>query len=118
MKTSEEIKKGLECCRYRYEDHMLKSCTSKCPYFHEGDFCTNVLHGDAIAYTQHLEDEKWNVFDLLSSAWFGKRCYFKQDDGTVYSRASGEYLSFDQALDEFAGELTFDRECAPEPQKE
>ena len=61
MKTAEEIKKGLECCRCRYEDHMLKSCTSKCPYFHEGSFCINVLHGYTLAYIQQLEEKipKW-----------------------------------------------------------
>ena len=109
MKIPEEIKKGLECC-------ASNPRCSLCPYYNEPD--CEVLEGEALAYIRQLEDEKWNVFDLLSSAWFGKQCYFKQDDGTVYSRASGEYLSFDQALDEFAGELTFDRECAPELPKE
>lgn len=109
MKTPEEIKKGLDCCA------RLDGC-KKCPY--SGEKCVITSTADALAYIQKLEDEKWDVFDLLSSAWFGKRCYFKQDDETVYSRVSGEYLSFDQALDEFAGGLTFDRECAPEPPKE
>ena len=31
--------------------------------------------------------------------------YSKQDDGTVYSRESCQYLTFDQAIDEFAHSL-------------
>lgn len=46
-------------------------------------------------------DNAWNVFDLISSVWYGKGAYFRQDDGTVYSRVSCEYLTFDQAVDEF-----------------
>jgi len=46
-------------------------------------------------------DNAWEIFDLISSVWYGKGAYFQQDDGTVYSRVSGDYLSFDQAVDEF-----------------
>ncbi|MBO7309518.1 MAG: hypothetical protein J6V38_07810 [Kiritimatiellae bacterium] len=60
---------------------------------------------------KQLEAREWDLFDLLSSAWFGKRCYFRQDDGNVYSRLTGEYMLFDQAIDELAHELTYDREC-------
>lgn len=49
---------------------------------------------------------EWDLFDLLSSAWHGKAYYFKQEDGSVYSRESCEYLTFDQAIDEFAQSLT------------
>lgn len=48
----------------------------------------------------------WYLFDLLTSAYHGKQYYFLQEDGTVYSRQSCEYISFDQAIDEFAQTLT------------
>lgn len=73
---------------------------------------SNVL-SDALAYIQQLEEREWELFDLLSSAWFTKACYFKQKDGTVYSRVSGEYMTFDQAIDEFARELTYDCRTPP-----
>lgn len=55
MKTAEEIKKGLECCVYRYDNHHLKSCNRNCPYLWEGAFCRNVLGADALAYIEQLE---------------------------------------------------------------
>lgn len=87
MKTPEEIKKLLA-------NH--KGC------IYDG----NALMADALALIRQLEEREWELFNLLSSAWFTKGCYFKQEDGKVYSRVSGEYMTFDQAIDEFASELT------------
>ena len=83
----------------------------ECPYSDGRIKCGNEMHDDALACIQQLEAREWDLFDLISSAWFGKRCYFQQDDGNVYSRSSGEYMSFDQAIDELAHELTCEREC-------
>ena len=41
----------------------------------------------------------------LSSVYHGKQYYFLQDDGTVYSRDSGRYLTLEDAMDEFAKRL-------------
>lgn len=117
MKTPEEIKKGLECCILETDDTSLVDHCRACPYQPTG-LCFRTLLKDALAYIQQLEAREWDLFDLLSSAWFGKRCYFQQDNGTIYSRASGEYMTLDQAIDEFAGELTNERESHPEPPKE
>lgn len=47
---------------------------------------------------------RWTMFDLISSVYYGKGCYFIQDDGTVYSRISSSYLdTIDEAVDEFLG---------------
>lgn len=95
MKTPEEVKKGLECCTT-----SLYGCM-ECPYNNDG--CSdNEEMTDALALIEQLEEREWELFNLLSSAFYGQQCYFKQDDGTVYSRATCEYLSFDQAIDEFA----------------
>lgn len=96
MKTPDEIKKGLEGCPV---------CSKSCAY-HAGIDCYAELHYDALSYIQQLEQREWDLFDLLSSAWHGKQYYFKQEDGTVYSRESCQYLTFDQAIDEFAHSLT------------
>lgn len=46
---------------------------------------------------------EWNMFVLLSSAWYGKQCYFEQDNylGTVYSKLSGETMSREEAIKQF-----------------
>lgn len=110
MKTPDEIKKGLECCN--------KGNCENCPYRERKIDCADVLREDTLAYIQQLEEREWDLFDLLSSAWFRKACYFKQNDGTVYSRVSGEYMTFDQAIDEFAGWLSYDGTPLPNPPKE
>lgn len=51
------------------------------------------------------EKGKWDIFVLLSSAWWGKQYYFLQDNGIVYSRKSGKYMTRDEAYCEFADEI-------------
>lgn len=99
MKSPDEIKKGLEMCG------VIRVRCKGCPYDGEAE-CISNHSADAFAYIEQLEAREWELFDLLSSVWHGKQYYFKQDDGTVYSRQSCEYMTFDQAIDEFAHELT------------
>ena len=47
------------------------------------------------------KEGEWDMFDLISSVWYGKGMYFKQDNGTVYSRHSGNYMTVDEAIREF-----------------
>lgn len=35
---------------------------------------------------------EWDMFVCLTAAEYGKECYFPQDNGTVYSRVSGQEL--------------------------
>ena len=51
MKTSEEIKKGLECCQHN-EYNGLCECDKGCPYRFER---CDQLRKDALAYIQQLE---------------------------------------------------------------
>ena len=48
------------------------------------------------------ERGQWEMFVLLSSTFLGKQYYFMQDNGLVYSRESGKYMTFDDAVVEFA----------------
>lgn len=47
------------------------------------------------------ERGKFDMFLLITSAIYGKQYYFLNDDGTVFSRACCDNLSFDEAYDEF-----------------
>ena len=44
---------------------------------------------------------EWDMFELITSTWYGKRCYFKERGGTVYSRVSRRPMSIDDAIREF-----------------
>lgn len=50
----------------------------------------------------------WEMFSLITSVWYGKECYFMQDNGLVYSRRTGKYMTKEQALDEFLKEIEWD----------
>lgn len=47
------------------------------------------------------KEGEWEMFDLISSAYYGKQMYFKEDNGIVYSRYSHNYMSVDKAIREF-----------------
>lgn len=56
---------------------------------------------DALDCVEERKKGEWDMFDLISSAWYGKAMYFKQDNDMVYSRHSGKYMTVDEAIREF-----------------
>lgn len=46
-------------------------------------------------------DGAWEMFSLITSAWYGKECYFIEDNGIVYSRVSCRHMTREEALNEF-----------------
>lgn len=54
------------------------------------------------AYEEGYKSGRWTMFNLISSVYYGKECYFIQDDGTIYSRISSSYLAnIARAVSEF-----------------
>ena len=51
------------------------------------------------------ERGEWEMFCLITSVWHGKQYYFMQDDGTVYSRDSGKYMTAQDAYNEFLDKI-------------
>lgn len=49
----------------------------------------------------YADNPGWDVFDDLTSAYYGKQMYFTQPDGKVYSRLSCGYMTFEESLAEF-----------------
>lgn len=47
------------------------------------------------------EDGKWDMFFLITSAWYGKQCYGLEDNGKVYSRMSHQVMDKNAAYMEF-----------------
>ena len=60
------------------------------------------------AYDDGYKHGEWEMFELLTSAWYGKQMYFKESDTRVYSRCSHKYMTQDDAIDEFIKEITID----------
>lgn len=44
---------------------------------------------------------EWDMFELITSVYYGKQYYFPEQDGTVYSRASHKTMSREKAIQEF-----------------
>lgn len=63
--------------------------------------CRNCSSHDEWKSSGHKGDEAWELFDLITSVYYGKKYYFREKHGLVYSRASHEYMSYDEALSEF-----------------
>lgn len=48
-----------------------------------------------------IDNSAWEMFQLITSVYYGKRYYFEESDSLVYSRASHKYMTKEQALEEF-----------------
>ena len=44
---------------------------------------------------------EWDMFELVTSAWYGKQMYFRESGGMVYSRVSRKTMQQDAAVNEF-----------------
>lgn len=49
---------------------------------------------------------EWDMFELITSAWYGKQCYFREGDSLVYSRLSCKRITEDEAIKEFLKEIS------------
>ena len=47
------------------------------------------------------EQGQWDMFVAITSAEYGKQCYFLDDNGFVYSRRTCKTLSVEDAYKEF-----------------
>lgn len=58
----------------------------------------------ALAYDrEQYKKGEWDMFRLITSAYFGKQYYFVEDNGIVYSRETHKYMTKDDAISEFLG---------------
>lgn len=55
------------------------------------------------------ERGRYDMLVEISNIEYGKQCYFLQDDGLVYSRRSCEYMSLEDAVEEFIDTLEWDQ---------
>lgn len=64
MKTTEEIKKGLECCILETDDTSLVDHCRACPYQPTG-LCFQTLLKDALTLINQLEAERDSALSLI-----------------------------------------------------
>jgi hypothetical protein len=52
-------------------------------------------------FNDAYKNGQWEMFELITSVYFGKQYYSLQKDELVYSRYSHQYMNFQDALSEF-----------------
>lgn len=50
---------------------------------------------------KYRKQGEWEMFELITSAWYGKQCYSMEDNGIVYSRMSCKHMTVHDAILEF-----------------
>lgn len=50
---------------------------------------------------KQYEKGMWEMFELITSVYYGKQNYFLEPNDRVYSRVSTKYLTVSEAIDEF-----------------
>ena len=56
------------------------------------------------------ERGRFDALDAISSVYYGKQYYFREDNGLIYSRDSCKYLTLEEAIYEFADKFGDDGE--------
>lgn len=52
-----------------------------------------------------MTKDAYEMFELISGAYFGKQYYFEDNNDMIYSRLSHSYMTKDDALNEFLDEV-------------
>lgn len=52
---------------------------------------------------EEITESAWEMFELITSVYFGKQYYFVEDNGLVYSRETHKHMTKDDAINEFLG---------------
>lgn len=55
MRSSDEIKKGLECCIPKWDGKSVVPRCGECPYIHEGRWCRTILFNELRRYIFDIE---------------------------------------------------------------
>ena len=65
----------------------------------------------AIDALETAEEAAFDVFNIITSAEYGKQRFFKEKNGLIYDRAKSEYLEdFNAALSRYVKEVSGDAE--------
>lgn len=51
--------------------------------------------------SEEITESAWEMFELITSVYFGKQYYFVEDNGLVYSGYTHKHMTKDDAISEF-----------------
>ena len=69
------------------------------------DELLKALEGERDQYRKGYSDGEWELFELITAAYYGKQYYSLQENGLVYSRLRGISVTKDEAISEFLGAI-------------
>lgn len=87
------------CKRSLFCEPEHHECRARCAWVEE-------LYAEYKKLDTDQRNAEWEMFDLITSAYYGKRYYFPENNGLVYSRDSHIYMSREEAYNEFLERIT------------
>lgn len=65
----------------------------------------NAYDASEQAYKRGYDAGQWELFELITSVYYGKQYYYLDENGLAYSRASHKVMPKEKAIKEFLDEI-------------
>lgn len=72
---------------------------------HSAEKSITALQSSQLDANEYRKRGEWDMFELITSVWYGKQCYFEEDNGMAYSRNSHKTMTVHDAILEFIREI-------------
>lgn len=81
--------------------YCVKCCSCGCSteYFAYQDDAVEAWNRRSDVHDRNVGE--WDMFELITSVYFGKQYYFVEENGIVYSRSTHKHMTKDDAIREF-----------------
>lgn len=96
MSYESPIDAFIDDVQYTFEDNIVKAVQNVNIKVNKEELL-KALEYDRGQYEKGV----WDMFELITSVYYGKQYYFLEPSGVVYSRASGKYIKRGDAYSEF-----------------
>lgn len=91
-------------CAAGYPEEGVTKATFDCSIY-DFDDAMCVARDSILSSSRDWHKEFFDFLTSISTASHGKQQYFEQDNGMIYSRISGKYLTLEEAEREYVKEL-------------
>lgn len=96
MSYESPIEAFIDDVQYTFEENVVKAVQNVNIKVNKEELL-KALEYDREQYEKGV----WDMFELITSAYYGKQYYFLEPSGVVYSRESGKYINRGEAYTEF-----------------